>query len=67
MAKKEEVIFQFYGKDYDTEDIVKKAKEAFTAEGDKKTAIKDMSVYIKPEEGKAYYVVNNDKTGSLDI
>lgn len=67
MAKKEEVIFQFYGKDYDTEDIVKKAQESFAAEGDKKTAIKDMSVYIKPEDGKAYYVVNNNMTGSVDI
>lgn len=67
MAKKEEVIFQFYGKDYDTEEIVKKAQEAFTAENTKKAAVKEMSIYIKPEEEKAYYVVNGDVTGSVDI
>ena len=29
--------------------------------------IKNLDIYVKPEEGKAYYVVNNDVTGSFDL
>ncbi len=29
--------------------------------------IKNLDIYVKPEEGKAYYVVNNEATGSFDL
>ena len=32
-----------------------------------KKDIKNLDIYVKPEEGKAYYVVNNDVTGSFDL
>ena len=31
------------------------------------TEIKSLSIYIKPEESKAYYVINEYENGSLDI
>lgn len=31
------------------------------------TEIKSLSIYIKPEESKAYYVINEFENGSLDI
>ena len=42
--------------------LVSKAKKAYG-----KKDIKDLNIYVKPEEGKAYYVVNNDVTGSFDL
>ena len=35
--------------------------------GGKVSDIKSMELYIKPEEGKVYYVINSDATGSFDL
>ena len=44
---------------------------AWEAEGKKITSIKRAKLYVKPEEGKAYYVVNeglkNGSTGAVDL
>lgn len=29
--------------------------------------IRKLSVYVKPDEGKAYYVVNDKASGSVDL
>ena len=42
-------------------DIVKKVNKAFS---DK---IKTLEIYVKAEEGKAYYVVNGNVTGDVDL
>lgn len=44
------------------DELVSKAKKAYG-----KKDIKDLNIYVKPEEGKAYYVVNNDVTGNFDL
>ena len=33
----------------------------------KRKAIKDIKVYIKPEDHAAYYVVNNEYAGKIDL
>ena len=35
--------------------------------GKKEKDLKDIKIYIKPEENKAYYVINGDITGSVWI
>ena len=42
--------------------IVSKAKKAYG-----KRDIKELNIYVKPEEGKAYYVVNGDPSKSGDF
>ena len=42
-------------------DIVKKVNKAF------KDNIKTLDIYVKAEEGKAYYVINGNVTGSVDL
>ena len=42
-------------------DIVKKVNKAY------KDTIKTLEIYVKSEENKAYYVVNGDVTGSVDL
>ncbi len=44
------------------EQLVDTAKKAYGGKD-----IKNLDIYVKPEEGKAYYVVNNDVTGSFDL
>ena len=52
-----------YGDKQVTEDqLVSLAKKAYG-----KKDIKSLNIYVKPEEGKAYYVVNDDANGSFDL
>ena len=43
--------------------LSEKVTAAYEAEGNKASAIKTLEIYVKPEEGKAYYVVNGDAEG----
>ena len=56
------IELQFGDKALNEEQLVSMAKKAYG-----KKDIKNLDIYVKPEEGKAYYVVNNDITGSFDI
>ncbi|MBQ3797527.1 MAG: hypothetical protein II842_14845 [Butyrivibrio sp.] len=56
------VELQFGDKAVNQDQLVAMAKEAYG-----KKDIKNLDIYVKPEEGKAYYVVNNDITGSFDL
>jgi hypothetical protein len=61
------VVFQFCGKEYTKCDIVKIAKEVWQHDLNKDVAaLKDIELYVKPEECKVYYVMNGE-TGSFDI
>jgi len=56
--KTEEVFFQYQGKEVSTKDILAKVKDAFVSEGNKKSDIESLEIYIKPEDNAAYYVIN---------
>ena len=49
------------------EDVMEKAKAAYVAEGHRACAIKSVRLYIKPEERKAYYVINDKAAGSIEL
>ncbi len=53
---------EFGGRNTTIEEIVNSIKKNYTAEGGK-TAIKTLDVYIQPENGIAYYVVNGVAEG----
>lgn len=70
--KKEEVKatinFQFGGKSYTTEDLLKSCKDVWKYDlGGKEEDIKSVDLYVKPEENVTYYVINGDVTGSFFI
>ena len=56
------IELQFADKAIGEEQLVSLAKKAYG-----KKDIKNLDIYVKPEENKAYYVVNNDVTGSFDL
>ncbi len=66
-VKTEEVILQFAGNECSINSLTDQAKQAYVAAGHRTTSIKDLKVYVKPEEGKAYYVINDDVTGELNL
>ena len=67
-AVKENISIQFAGRDYTTEQLVKIAKDVWEFDLKKDPAdFKEVQLYVKPEEAKAYYVINGTETGSFDI
>ncbi len=67
-AKSETVItVQFQGNEVAISSVEDKVKAQFVAEGHKASSIKTLSIYVKPEEHSAYYVINGDVTGRVDL
>ena len=59
------VYVQFMGKEILAKDIVAEIKKAWMeATGKKEEDLESLEVYIKPEESKAYYVINGAADGS---
>ncbi len=63
--KVEEVLIQFGGEEWNVEQLKQAAQAAYVAEGHRASTIKKLTVYVKPEERMAYYVVNDKITGSV--
>ncbi len=51
----------------DLADVVTKIKAAYVAEGHRESSIKALRVYLKPQDWKAYYVINNKIEGQIDL
>ena len=65
---KTEFFLQFSGKEYTEKEILKKVKDVWTKDWKNKVGdMKDVKIYLKPEESAAYYVVNGDTTGKIDL
>ena len=59
---------QFGGKSYTTDDLVKIAKDVWKYDLKQKVAdFKSVELYVKPEDGMAYYVINGKEAGSFYI
>ena len=67
-AVKQSISVQFAGKEYTTEKLVEIAKDVWQYDLGKDVAdFKEVQLYVKPEEFKAYYVINGTETGSFNI
>ena len=71
-AKKEtvkvSVTLQFNDKSYTEEELVNIAKDVWKYDLNQAEAdLKNVQLYVKPEEGLCYYVFNGDITGSFVI
>ena len=62
-----ETYIQVGGNEYKETEILKKVEESFLAAGHKITSMKSLQLYVKPEDGAAYYVVNGEITGRVDL
>ena len=64
----ETVNFQFSGKSYSQEDLLKIAKDVWKYDLKQKAAdLTSIELYVKPEENMVYYVMNKEITGSFYI
>ena len=67
VQKTEEVLVQFGGSEWNVEQLKQAAQDAYVADGHRASTIKKLSLYIKPEERMAYYVINDKITGSVAL
>ena len=64
--KKPEYYVQYLGKEINMEELANQAKAAFRAEN-KRGAILSCRIYLKLEDNAAYYVVNDNFCGRIDL
>lgn len=65
---KTEMFLQFDGKEFTEKEIFQKVKEVWTKVLKNKVGdMKDVKIYLKPEESAAYYVVNDDTSGKIEL
>ena len=66
----QETIIQYGGEDLVVaENLVERVKEAYKNSGHRVGNIKSLRIYVKPEERKAFYVINDkgDETMVIDF
>ena len=69
-AKKKAVattaVVQYQDREFTEAECLKKAQAQFKKDYKGKT-LEEISIYIKPEERRIYYVANKDSVGSVDL
>ena len=62
------VAIQYADKNYSAEDLAKIANDVWVYDyGKEASELKDVQLYVKPEESKVYYVFNNEIAGDFII
>ena len=65
---KVEFFLQFSGREYTEKEVFQKVKDVWTKELKNKVGdMKNVQIYLKPEEAAAYYVINGETTGKVDL
>lgn len=62
-----QIVLQHNGKEVELLELEKQAKALWKSEGHKMKDIKRMKMYVKPEEGMVYFVINDDFKGSISL
>lgn len=63
-----EVYVQYWGKEVHTSEVADRIKKIWTEDmGKKASDLKDLKIYIKPEDNGAHYVINGDITGFIGL
>ncbi len=67
-AVKETVYLQYLGKEINKDDLTEQVRDIWTGEMKQKAAdLKSITLYLKPEENAAYYVINGETTGRINL
>ena len=64
---KTSMYVEYQGLQVEEKEIIAKVKELWVNEGNKIKDIKELKLYIKPEEATVYYVINEETSGKIDL
>lgn len=62
----EEIIIQYDEKEVAVAEISEKIRQDYKNSGIEEE-MKDVKIYVKPQDNKAYYVINGAAEGSVDL
>jgi hypothetical protein len=66
-SAEETILVQYAGQELNVGELRKQVIAAHVEAGHRAGRISKLNVYIKPEEQKVYYVVNDKISGSIDV
>jgi len=64
---KEEILIQYDGGQWNVAELKEKAIVDYVQKGHQRGRIRKLAVYIKPQERRVYYVVNEQISGFVDF
>ena len=64
---KSKKIIQFFGEEVAVEDLEKRVKKIWREEGNLQKDMKSMEIYVKIEEKKCYYIINESVSGKFEL
>ena len=64
---KQQLILQYDGQEMDLSAVEANVKQIWKDAGKKMTDLASLNIYVKPQEGKAYYVINGEVEGAVDL
>ena len=64
---KTSMYVEYQGLQVEEKEIIAKVKELWVNEGNKIKDIKELKLYIKPEEAAVYYVINEETSGKIEL
>ncbi len=66
-SAKKNIVVQYGDRERKADDIMQLIKSDAVSRGFAETDFDKVDAYIKPEEGKVFYVINGDFSGSIDF
>lgn len=61
------LFVEYYGKQVEEKEMIAAVKKAWTSAGNKVGDIKSIELYVKPEDGAVYYVINKTESGKVEF
>ena len=62
-----EILVQYDGLESDLSAIYERVKKTYVESGNDVDSIKEIKLYLKPQDFTAYYVINGDYTGKVGL
>jgi hypothetical protein len=64
---KSRLFVQYKGHEFEEQEILAQIKQIWKEGGNMMKDLKDLDIYVKPEDGKVYYTINGEISGSLPV
>lgn len=64
---KKNLFIQYQGKEYEQDQMMEQVRQQVIAEGMTEEEIEQIDLYVKPQEQTAFYVVNGNVTGRVQL
>ena len=64
---KPEIFVEYQENAIAQNDLYEKVKADWTESGHRMANVKSLKIYVKPEDNKAYYVINDKYSGDVDL